>query len=142
MPNYAANLTMLWPELDVYERFRAAADAGFRRVEILFVHQLDQPRVQQLLRDHALELVLFDPAPGNWDAGERGLMSLPGREDEFLSTIRDAIDTARRLGVTRLNALAGAPPAMLPREVPFETASQNLRSAAELAEPAGITLLI
>src|SRR5437764_1184762 len=41
MPRFAANLTMLWPELDVYDRFRAAAQAGFRRVEILFVHPLD-----------------------------------------------------------------------------------------------------
>ncbi|TMA38001.1 MAG: hydroxypyruvate isomerase, partial [Deltaproteobacteria bacterium] len=29
MPRFAANLTMLWPELDVYDRFRAAAEAGF-----------------------------------------------------------------------------------------------------------------
>src|SRR5207245_1772879 len=38
MPRFAANLSMLWPELDVYERFRAAAEAGFSRVEILVVH--------------------------------------------------------------------------------------------------------
>ena len=36
MPRFAANLSMLWPELDIYDRFRAAADAGFSRVEILF----------------------------------------------------------------------------------------------------------
>ena len=41
MPRFAANLTMLWPDLDVYDRFRAAAEAGFRRVEILFVHALE-----------------------------------------------------------------------------------------------------
>ena len=40
---------------------------------------------QRLLKEHGLELVLFDPAPGNWDAGERGLLSLPGREEEFLA---------------------------------------------------------
>ena len=28
MPHFAANLSMLWPELDVYDRFRAAAEAG------------------------------------------------------------------------------------------------------------------
>ena len=80
MPRFAANLSMLWPELDVYDRFGAAAEAGFSRVEILFVHALDRDRIARLLKEHALELVLFDPAPGNWDAGERGLLSLPGRE--------------------------------------------------------------
>ena len=38
MPKFAANLSMLWPELDIYDRFKAAAQAGFTRVEILFVH--------------------------------------------------------------------------------------------------------
>ena len=62
MPRFAANLSMLWPELDVYDRFAAAAAAGFSRVEILFVHALDRQRIASLLKEHALELVLFDPA--------------------------------------------------------------------------------
>src|SRR3982074_2898447 len=103
MPHFAANLSMLWPELDVYDRFRAAAEAGFSRVEILFVHALDHDRLAQLLKEHSLELVLFDPAPGNWDAGERGTLSLPGREAEFQGSIRDALAAARVLGTPRLN---------------------------------------
>ena len=70
MPRYAANLTMLWPDLDVYDRFRAAAIAGFRRVEILFVHALDPARVERELREHRLELVLFDPRPDSPTCGK------------------------------------------------------------------------
>ena len=52
MPRYAANLTMLWPELgDPYARFAAAAAAGFTRVERLFLHDLDPERVGALLAD-------------------------------------------------------------------------------------------
>src|SRR5437763_2515697 len=98
MPRFAANLTMLWPELDVLDRFRAAAQAGFRRVEILFVHELDPAAVERAVRELGLELVLFDPRPGDWGKGERGLLSLPGREAEFLETIRDAIAAAQRFG--------------------------------------------
>src|SRR5918911_817394 len=98
MPNYAANLTMLWPELDVYDRFRAASDAGFRAVEILFVHALDHARIESALKEFGLELVLFDPNPGNWDRGERGTLSLPGREADFMASIRDAVKTAKRFG--------------------------------------------
>ena len=96
MLRFAANLTMLWPELDVYDRFRAAAQAGFRRAEILFVHELDPARVARLLEELRLELVLFDPAPGNWAKGERGLLSVPGREEELLGTVREAIASAGR----------------------------------------------
>ena len=142
MPRFAANLTMLWPELDVYDRFRAAADAGFRRVEILFVHALDPERVERALRDNRLELVLFDPAPGDWANGERGLLSLPGREEEFLTTVRDAAATAKRFGTKLLNALAGIPSAGVSRTDAQRTAIANLRAAAPIAEKAGATLLV
>lgn len=141
MPRFVANLTMLWPQLDVYDRFRAAAEAGFRRVEILFVHPLDPARVERALRDHGLELVLFDPAAGDWAAGERGLLSLPGREAEFLRTVRDAVAAAKRFGTRRLNALAGIPKGV-PREAAQRTAVANLRAAVPLVESIGATLLV
>jgi hydroxypyruvate isomerase len=142
VPRFAANLSMLWPELDVYDRFAAAARAGFGRVEILFVHELDRARVEGLLREHALELVLFDPAPGNWEAGERGLLSVPGREDEFLQTIRDAVQTATKFGTRRLNAIAGIPPEGVSREQALRTAVSNLRLAAPIAAQSGVMVLV
>lgn len=141
MPRFTANLTMLWPGLDVYDRFRAAAEAGFRRVEILFVHPLDPARVERALREFALELVLFDPSAGDWAAGERGLLSVPGREEEFLQTVRDAALAAKRFGTRRLNALAGIPQGVS-REQAEETAVANLRAAAPLVESSGATLLV
>jgi hydroxypyruvate isomerase len=142
MPRFAANLSMLWQELDPYDRFRSAAEAGFSRVEMLFPHQLDPVRVEQLLHDLGLEMVLFDPAPGDWAGGERGLLCLPGREDEFLATVRDAIILAERLGTRRLNALAGILPPGASREEGERTAVANLRAAAPLVEAAGVTLLV
>ena len=40
MPRFAANLTMLFTELPMLERFAAAADAGFQGVEILFPYDI------------------------------------------------------------------------------------------------------
>src|SRR5438270_839239 len=99
MPKFAANLSMLWPELDMYDRLRAAAEAGFSRVEILFVHALDHDRIAADLQKYGLELVLFDPSPGNWEAGERGLLSLPGREADFLTSIQDALGYSGTVGL-------------------------------------------
>ena len=141
MPRYAANLTMLWNELPVLDRFRAAAAAGFRRVEILFVHELDPAAVEAALREHRLDLWLFDPRAGDWAGGERGLLSLPGREAEFLDTIREAISAARRFGTRRLNALAGIPKGVSPEEA-RKTAVSNLRAAAPLAAEAGMKILV
>lgn len=142
MPKFAANLSMLWPELDMYDRFAAAARAGFSRIEILFVHALDHERVSHQLRTHDLELVLFDPAPGNWEAGERGLLSLPGREADFLRSIEEAVATAQRFGTRRLNAIAGVLPTGVDRADAERTAVANLKKAAPLAQAAGVFLLI
>lgn len=142
MPRFAANLSMLWQELEPLERFRAARDAGFRYVEMLFPHQLDADRLAGTLRELGLEMVLFDPAPGDWAAGERGLLCIPGREEDFLQTVREAVALARRIGTRRLNALAGILPPGSEREEGLTTAVGNLRRAAPLAEQAGITLLV
>jgi hydroxypyruvate isomerase len=141
MPRFGANLTMLWNELPVLDRFRAAAEAGFRRVEILFVHDLDPVAVEAALREYGLDLWLFDPRPGDWAAGERGLLTLPGRETEFLETVQEAISAARRFGTRRLNALAGVPKGVSPEEA-RKTAVSNLRAAAPLAAAAEIKILV
>jgi hydroxypyruvate isomerase len=133
---------MLWPELDVYDRFRAAAEAGFSRVEILFVHALDRNRVARMLKDYQLELVLFDPEPGNWDSGERGLLSLPGREAEFAKSIAEALEAAKLFGTRRLNAIAGVLPPRVSREAAQQTAVRNLQQAAPAAQDAGVLLLV
>jgi hydroxypyruvate isomerase len=133
---------MLWQELPVFERFRAAAQAGFRRVEILFVHELDASAVERNLRELGLDLVLFDPRPGNWSSGERGLLCIPGREREFLETVHEGIEAAQRFGTRRLNALAGIPPSGVPHEEARQTAIANLGAAARLVQQAGITLLV
>jgi hydroxypyruvate isomerase len=142
MPRFAANLSMLWTELDPYERFRAAAAAGFTRVEMLFLHQLDADRLAALLTELGLDLVLFDPAAGDWAGGERGLLCLPDREAEFRATLRDAVALAGRLGTPRLNALAGILPGDVPRDAGERTALANLRWAAPIIEDAGLLLLV
>jgi hydroxypyruvate isomerase len=142
VPRLAANLTMLWTELDPYDRFRAAAAAGFHDVEMLFPHELDPDKLALLLSQLELQMVLFDPAAGDWAAGERGMMCLPGREDEFRSTIHSALGLACRLRTTKVNILAGIPASSVPSDVTTRTALENLRRAAELAAKDGIEVLV
>jgi hydroxypyruvate isomerase len=142
MPTFAANLTMLWTELDPYERFAAAARHGFSTVEMLFPHELDADRLESTLLEHELDLHLFDPAPGNWAGGERGLLCLPGREEEFIQSIHQAIALAGRLGTKKLNALAGIVPEGVSREKATNVAFTNIRAAVPLVEHAGLILLV
>ena len=72
MIRYAANLTMLFNEVPFLERFQKAAAAGFRAVEFLFLHNVDESAVRAELERHRLELVLLDPEAGDFPAGDRG----------------------------------------------------------------------
>ena len=142
MPRLAANLTMLWQDLEPFQRFEAGASVGFTHVEMLFPHQLDADRLASILDRLELEMVLFDPAAGDWESGERGLLALPGREEEFVDTVHAAIALATRIGTSRLNALVGVPPAQVSRDQARETAIANLNRVEPLVRAAGITLLV
>ncbi len=142
MLRYAANLTMLFNEVPFLERFERAAAAGFRSVEFLFAHNVDQAGVERELGRHGLQLVLFDPEGGDFPAGDRGYLCDPGRREQLMKTIEEALATAQRLGCRRLNVLAGnrvdgASDAEMRR-----TVIDNLKRAAPVARAAGITLLI
>lgn len=141
MPRFAANLTMLFTELPVLERFRAAREAGFQQVEMLFPFHYDVDAIERELKEHGLELVLFDTDPGDFAGGERGYLCHPGREAQFLQSVRDAIALARRLGTKRLNALAGKVPPGVSFAEARATVVRNLKAAAPIVEDAGIILM-
>ena len=138
---YAANLSLMFQEYDVMERFKRAADAGFTHVEMLFPFHYDLDEIERELRSKDLELILFDTDAGDFAGGERGYLCDPGRKEEFHQSVKDAIAIARRLGTTRLNALAGKVPAAVGLEQARATVVENLRRAAPLAEDAGVVLM-
>ena len=49
MPQFAANLSMLWNELPFLDRFEAAARAGFKAVEFLFPYEFPAEAIAQRL---------------------------------------------------------------------------------------------
>jgi len=91
MPRFAANLSMLYPELDFLDRFEAAAKDGFKAVESLFPYAYEAKALAARLKGNGLQQVLFNAPPGDWDHGERGLACLPGRESEFRAGMGKAI---------------------------------------------------
>lgn len=142
MTKLAANLTMLFTELPFMERFRAAAQAGFRGVEFLFPYSFDAEQIAEQLKRNELELVLHNLPAGNWDAGERGIACHPDRTAEFREGVEEAIRYARVLGVRQLNCLVGILPPGVSAEVARLTLIVNLKFAAEKLKAEGIRLLI
>jgi hydroxypyruvate isomerase len=142
MPRFAANLSMLYTEHDFLDRFGAAAADGFAAVEYLFPYAHPGAMLAARLADHGLQQVLFNAPPGLWDAGERGMACLPGRQAEFRSTLLTALDYAATLHCPRVHVMAGLAPAGVDRATLRATYLENLAWAAGQAANRAVDVLI
>ena len=142
MPKFAANLSMMFNEVDFLDRFKAAADVGFKGVEYLFPYAWPAADLKDRLDDNGLVQALFNMPPGDWDAGERGIASLPGRQSEFQDGVGRALEYADILGCAQIHSMAGIMPADADEEAYLETYVENLRFAAAACGKAGLRLLI
>ena len=142
MPRFAANLSMLYNEHDFLDRFAAAAKDGFTAVEYLFPYAYAADELAARLKAAGLQQVLFNAPPGDWDAGERGIACLPGREAEFAEGITKALAYAQALQCPRVHVMAGLAPAGISRELLRATYVANLNRAAAEAAKVGVDILI
>jgi len=142
MPKFSANLTMLFGDVNFLNRFEKASKAGFKGVEYLFPYEWSKEQLVNELGKYSLEQVLHNLPAGNWQAGERGIACLPGREGEFQEGVGKAIEYAKALKCPRLNCLVGKIQAGVPPEKIRQTLVSNLQFAATALEKEGLRLLI
>ena len=136
--SYVLNCSTLLTELPVLERAQAAKDAGFDEVEFWwpfdgnptpssaevdeFIASLDSAGV-------ALKGLNF--WAGNMAAGDRGMVSIIGAEEDFAKNVDIVVDIGRRTGCRAFNALYGL------RTDGQDPAAQDATAAANLALAAG-----
>jgi len=142
MPQFAANLTMLFNEDEFLNRFALARVGGFKAVEFLFPYAFSKQEIKSRLDTYALELVLHNLPAGDWDAGERGIACHPDRVAEFRAGVDQAIEYATFLNVGQVNCLAGKAPAGVDAKALRDTFVGNLSYAAEQLKKANLKLLI
>lgn len=142
MPKFAANLSMLFTEVDFLQRFGHAAEAGFQGVEYLFPYDFEATTIKQVLDDNNLQQVLFNLPAGNWLDGDRGIAVDPKRVDEFQQGVAKAIQYAKVLDCQQVNCLAGIVPDGVSPQQAEETFVSNLRFAAAALKENGISLII
>lgn len=138
---FSANVSMLWPELPLLERFAAAARAGFRAVEVWWPGD-DAARVPDAVRDAGVEVVLMNFDGGDLAAGERGLLNHPDREARFHEHLPAALELARELGCPRLHALVGVEAPDVPRAEQDALARANVARAARAAAAQGAVVVV
>jgi hydroxypyruvate isomerase len=147
-PRYLVNCSILFTELPLLERPAAARAAGFEAIEFWWPFDRSVPPNSDVaefvaaVRDSGVQLVGLNLAAGDMPAGDRGLVSWPGRSEEFRAAVEVAISISRQLDVRAFNALYGN---RLDGADPAEQdalAIGNLAYAAAAAARIGATVLL
>jgi hydroxypyruvate isomerase len=142
MPKFAANLHYLFSETPFVERFARAAACGFRAVEFQVPYDWPAQQLADLLAQHRLALALIDTPTGEWQAGDRGLAAVPGRETEFRIGLEKTVAYARVLKPECVHVLAGVyDPATL-YQLAEDTFVANLLAAAKALAEIGVAAVI
>ncbi|MBL1265597.1 hydroxypyruvate isomerase family protein [Methylomicrobium sp. RS1] len=138
MPRFSANLSMLFTEVELIDRFAAARAAGFNAVEIQFPYELEAEPIRRKLNEYDLQLVLFNvPADGLLQGGE-GLACVPEKQARFREALALAVEYAKVLQPPAINVLPGR--CLDPSRIALylDTFKRNLCLAADAFTPLGI----
>lgn len=148
MPRFAANVSLLFSEVPLPERFSRARAAGFEAVECWWPFADPDPSAAQVgdlvraLEAAEVRLTGINLFAGDMAAGERGVVSDPGRTAELTANLAVVRSIVEATGCERVNALYGQRLPGVPAAVQDETATRNLRRAVDALGDVGATVLV
>jgi hydroxypyruvate isomerase len=145
---YAVNCSIMFTERPLLERPAAAKAAGFDAVEFWWPFADAVPRDAEVdsfvnaIEDAGVQLVGLNFFAGDMPAGDRGIVSWPGRRSEFLANVALTITIGERLGCKAFNALYGNRVDGVATAGQDDLAAENLAIAARAAACIGGKVLI
>ncbi|OTG83192.1 hydroxypyruvate isomerase [Acinetobacter sp. ANC 4558] len=132
MYRLAVNLSMIFTEVPLIERFALAKKYGFNAVEIQFPYELKVQELRKELEKNQLHLCLINVPAGDLMQGGNGLACHPDKREEFQHALEQAIHYANQLHVPSVNILAGKQPSHLDYAICLDTLIDNLKLASAL----------
>lgn len=142
MIQFAVNLSTIFTEVPLLERFKKAKESGFSFVEFQFPYSHSIDDIRKQLEEHKLSMVLINLPPGHWEKGDRGLASCTNREEEFRESVEQGIEYALGLGVPNIHCMAGILSTESERSYAKNTFKENITYAAKALARHNLTLLI
>jgi hydroxypyruvate isomerase len=145
---FGANISLLFTEVPLLERPAAARAAGFDVIECWWPFAVAVPDSREVdafvaaVADAGVRLEALNFYAGDMPAGERGVVSLPGREAEFRDSADVLASVAVQTGCTLFNALYGVRVDGATAAQQDELAAENLALAAAAVVPFGGTVLL
>jgi len=139
---FAPNLSLLWADLPLPDRFERAARAGFSAVEMWWPGDADAKLLPGLTDRWGLRLALLNFDAGDMPAGDRGLAADPDRAGQLRANVPVALRIARESGCRRLNLLVGLRQERYPLDHQLQQARDTVAWAADQAAALDCEIMI
>jgi hydroxypyruvate isomerase len=139
---FAPNLSMLWADLPLADRFERAARAGFGAVELWWPGTEAAESLPGLTSRWNLRLALLNFDTGDMAAGDRGLAADLRRQEQLRANVPAALRIARSCGCERLNLPVGLRQRRYSRTAQLACARDNVAWAGDQAAQAGCEVMI
>lgn len=107
MKKFCANLSLLFTEVPLLQRFAEAKKAGFSAVEIQFPYEVKLDELLKAKQESGLQVVLINVPAGDLMTGGEGLASVPDKQTEFAAALDLCVEYAEALEVEVVNVLPG-----------------------------------
>jgi hydroxypyruvate isomerase len=134
---FSANISLLFAELPLLERPAAAAAAGFDAIEawwpfgaVAVPATADVDAFISAVGDAGVHLAALNLYAGDMPAGERGLVSLPDRRQQFADSLDVLVGIATQTGTKHFNALYGVRQRDVSAQEQDDVGCENLTAAA------------
>lgn len=145
---YTVNCSILLTDLPLLDRPAAARRAGFENVEFWWPFSAAVPDADEVdafvaaIQDAGVQLTGLNFFAGDMPAGDRGLVSWVGREDEFRANVEVVVAIGERTGTRAFNALYGNRIEGVEAAAQDALAVDNLAIAGEAVARIGGTVLL
>ena len=143
MPRFSANISMMFLEYDLLDRFLAARNAGFGAIEIQFPYDIPIADLLAAKDEAGVDITVLNIGVGDLLSGGPGISAVPGREDQFKAAVEEAYAYAAALRPFTMNVLCGWPSMEeFSRGQCLDVLASNLAYAGEAFADTGSTVLI
>lgn len=138
MLKFTANLSLLFTEAELINRFKAAKQQRFDAVEIQFPYSLSAKTLKNTLEEQQLKLVLFNVDADDLLHGGEGLACVPEKRNQFRQAVAQSLEYAKLLKPEVINVLPGCCFNENRKLDYLKTFKENLCFAVEAFAPLGI----
>lgn len=128
---FCANVSLLFTEVDLLQRFDAAREAGFSAVEIQFPYEAELPELVRAQEANELSIALINVPADDLMSGGEGLACVKSKQDTFKRAVDQCLRYAEALQVDCVNILPGRSLDEKNRQHYRDTLMENLDYAAD-----------